>query len=91
VPNRASRQLLIEVTFEVSDAITTPLGELLDALFSRHPFSKPNELISVRNVTSAVGEIAVAITAKIARTTASRTLVNGVQKAAMGTPNMTCF
>jgi hypothetical protein len=78
MPNRASRQLLIEVTFEVSDAITTPLGELLNALFSRHPFPKPNELVSVGNMASAVGEIAAAITAKIARMTASRTLMNSV-------------
>jgi hypothetical protein len=66
VPNRASRKLLIEVTFEMSDAITTPLGELLDALFSRHPFPKPNELVAVGNMTSAVGEIAATILAKIA-------------------------
>jgi hypothetical protein len=79
MPNRALRQLLIEVTFEVSYAVTTPFGEMLDALFSRHPFPKPNELVSVGNVASAVGEIAAAILAKIARMTAARTLVNGVK------------
>jgi hypothetical protein len=50
----------------VSDAVTTPFGELLDTLFPGHPFSKPNELVAVGNVGSAVGEIAAAILAKIA-------------------------
>ena len=91
VPEWTPRKLLVEITFQMPNAVSATFRELFDALLADDPFAEPDCFIAVADLWPAVGKIALAIRTIITLEPSMMAIVFGAQKSTLRAANLSLY